>query len=63
MEGFAKYIGVQGLLTLALGVGYIAAPYADVALPQGYTELMSLVVGFYFARNGPNVISAVRRSP
>ena len=58
-EGFARYVGIQGLLALGLGAGFIAAPFAGVTLPDGYTELNALVVGFYFAKNGPSVARRV----
>ena len=60
-EGFAKYVGIQGILALALGAGFIAAPFTGTELPQGYTELTSLVVGFYFAKNGVGIVSSIRR--
>jgi hypothetical protein len=60
MEGFGKYIGIQGIVFLLLIFGYIGAIFAKVPLPEGYTELLTLVVGFYFAKNGTNVIRAVR---
>ena len=60
-EGFAKYVGIQGLLALALGIGYIAAPYTDVVLPVGYTELMTLTFGFYFGKNGVGIIDTIRK--
>lgn len=60
MESFGKYVGVQGIVFLLLSVGYIAAPFAEVVLPEGYTELLTLTVGFYFAKNGTNVVRAVR---
>lgn len=60
-EGFHKYFGVQGLLSLALVGGYIAAVFVQVELPTGYTELMSLTFGFYFAKNGGSIVSAFRK--
>jgi len=60
-ESFGKYVGIQGIIALIMLAGYVATPYARVTLPAGYTELMSLVLGFYFAKNGTGVISALRR--
>lgn len=62
MEGFNKYVGVQGILAVLLVAGYIAAPFADVILPAGYTEVATLVLGFYFAKNGPGIVATARRS-
>ena len=61
-EGFNKYIGIQGLIALIMLVAYAAAPYSQVTLPEGFTELMSLVFGFYFAKNGVGIISALKGS-
>ena len=61
-EGFNKFIGIQGVIALILLLGYVAAPYTNTALPEGYTELMSLVFGFYFAKNGVSVIQAIKGS-
>ncbi len=52
-EFFGKYIGVVGILAIGFGAGFIIAPFADVVLPEGYTELMALCIGFFTARNGP----------
>ena len=60
-EGFAKFVGIQGLLALGLGAGFIAAPFAGVTLPEGYNELLSLTVGFYFAKNGVGIVGSLRR--
>lgn len=61
-EGFNKYVGIQGILALGLGTGFIVAPFLEVTLPQGYNELLSLVVGFYFAKNGVGIVGAIRRN-
>jgi len=61
-EGFNKFIGIQGVIGLILLVGYVAAPYTTTVLPEGYTELMSLVFGFYFAKNGVGIIGALKGS-
>lgn len=61
-EGFAKYVGVQGVLATVLFVGYVAAPYAGVTLPEGYTEITTFVGGYFFAKNGvPAIRSVVTR--
>lgn len=51
-EGFATYCGIQGILALALVGAYIAAPFVDVVLPDGFTEITTFVCGFFFAKNG-----------
>ncbi|KKK61042.1 hypothetical protein LCGC14_3018290 [marine sediment metagenome] len=60
METFGKYVGVQGIVFVALAAGYIVAPFADVVLPEGYTEILTLTFGFYFAKNGVAAINRVR---
>ena len=60
MEQFGKYVGVQGIVFLLLSVGYIAAPFVEVVLPEGYTEILTLTFGFYFAKNGVAAINRVR---
>lgn len=57
-EFFGKYIGVQGVLSGLFALGYVAAPYAGVELPAGYTEIMTLLIGMYAQRNGSNIINA-----
>lgn len=57
---FGQYIGVQGIVFFALAIGYIAAPFAGIVLPEGYTEIFTLTTGFYFAKNGSNVVRSIR---
>lgn len=59
-EFFGKYIGILGVITVLLVVGYIVAPYADVILPPGYTEITLLVVGGYVGKNGIPAAQAAR---
>ena len=59
-DGFAKYLGVQGLMGLALVGGFIYASLAQIQLPDLYTNVMTLVVGFYFAKNGVGILSALK---
>lgn len=61
-EFFGKYVGVQGIVAGAMVAGYIAAPYTGAELPAGYTELMSLVLGYYFAKNGAPGLTDLARS-
>ena len=63
MEAFGRYVGVQGIVFVALAAGYIAAPFLEVELPEGYTEILTLTFGFYLAKNGGNVVSRVRGGP
>jgi len=57
-EGFDKYCGVQGILAIGLVGAYIAAPFVDVVLPAGYTEITTFVCGYFFHKNGVPIIKA-----
>ncbi len=57
---FAKFIGVQGVLAFLLIAAYVFAALSGIVLPEGFTEIMTLVCGFYFAKNGVGIVSAVR---
>lgn len=60
-EFFGKYIGVLGVLAFLFAAGYVAAPFAGVLLPEGYTEITMLIVGSYAGKNGSNVLSSIRK--
>ena len=57
-DEFNKVCGVQGILAIGLVGAYIAAPFVDVVLPEGFTEITTFVCGFFFAKNGIPVIRA-----
>ncbi len=57
---FVKYVGIQGLLALLLIVGYVYAAMSGITLPEGYTEIATLILGYYFAKNGVGIVSAIR---
>lgn len=56
-EAFNKYIGVQGILAVVLLCGFVAAIFARITLPDLYDNLMTFVIGFYFAKNGVGVLT------
>ncbi len=58
---FYKFVGVQGLIALALFAGFIYGAVAEVQLPENYTELLTFVTGFYFAKNGVGIIQSLKR--
>ena len=58
---FYKYVGVQGLIALFLFAGFIYGSVTGIELPSNYTELLALVTGFYFAKNGAGIISSLRK--
>jgi hypothetical protein len=59
-EEFNKFVGVQGIMGLGLVGGFIYASIAQVTLPENYTNIMTLVVGYYFAKNGVGIVAAIR---
>lgn len=59
-EKFHKYIGVQGILATALTVTLIYMLVAQIPPPDVLVGLLGTSWGFYFAKNGTNVISGVR---
>ena len=59
-EDFNKYVGVQGLMGLGLVGGFIYASLAGLTLAENYTSLMTLVIGYYFAKNGVGILAALR---
>ena len=58
-DDFGKYVGVQGIMGLMLLGGFIYASVAQIVLPDAYTNLMTLVIGFYFAKNGVSVLAGL----
>lgn len=58
-EGFGKYVGVQGIMGLVLLGGFVFATLKQIALPELYSNLMTLVIGYYFAKNGVGILAAL----
>ena len=59
-EDFNKYVGVQGIMGLGLVGGFIYASITLITLPENYTSIMTLVIGYYFAKNGVGILAAFR---
>lgn len=57
-EGFAKYVGVSGVIALMLVGAYVASVFVPAQLPPGFEQVMLLVVGYYFGKNGTNIVNA-----
>jgi len=57
-EGFAKYVGISGVIAVMLVGGYLAAIFLQVPLPTGFEQIMLLIIGYYFGKNGRNVAMA-----
>jgi len=59
-ENFGKYIGVQGVLAIALTATMIACTLARIPIQEQLYTLMGLAWGFYFAKNGSKIVSDYR---
>lgn len=59
-ENFGKYIGVQGLMALTMVGGFVFANLTGRMVSSLYTELMTLIIGFYFAKNGVSVLERLK---
>jgi hypothetical protein len=61
-EGFAKYVGVSGVIALMLVGAYVASVFVPAQLPPGFEQVMLLVVGYYFGKNGHNIVNAFAKA-
>lgn len=61
-EGFSKYCGIQGLIAIILVGGYIVFTACRIPIDNLYTNVMTLVIGFYFAKNGVGIIDAIAKA-
>ncbi len=59
-EGFNKYVGVQGVLALIITIAMIVMLFMLIVVPDQLWTLLGLSWGFYFAKNGGNLINAAR---
>ncbi len=60
-EFFGKYVGIQGVAFILLIIGYIYMSTQSIVPPEGYDIIVSAAGGFFFAKNGGNVVSAARK--
>ena len=58
-DAFNKYIGVQGVIGFILVGGYVYAAVTQTPLPDAYGQIMTLVLGYYFAKNGVGAIEQI----
>ncbi len=63
MENFAKYIGIQGVLALLITIAMLVMIFMRLTIPDQLWTLLGLSWGFYFAKNGGNVVNRVRGNP
>jgi hypothetical protein len=60
-ENFAKYVGVQGIMGVLLLLSIIGLLFAKIEVPQFLYNMLTLVIGFYFAKNGVGIVAALKR--
>lgn len=60
MENFARYVGVQGVLALLITISMIIMIFMTIEVPKEFWTLLGASWGFYFAKNGGNVVNRVR---
>lgn len=58
-DAFNKYVGVQGIMAIVLLIGYVVSIFIKVEVPSLYDNLMTLIIGYYFAKNGVSVLSSL----
>ncbi len=59
-EGFAYYVGVQGVLAIMLGGAMVYLLVVGKPLPAELIASFSAVLGYYFGANGKAFISKAR---
>ena len=60
-DAFAKYIGVQGIMALAMTGGIIYALVVQQPIPGEVYGLAGVAWGFYFAKNGVSIARIGRK--
>lgn len=61
MEWFGRFIGVQGVLALLITIAMIVMIFMLLVVPKELWVLLGLSWGFYFGKNGGNVVQAIKR--
>jgi hypothetical protein len=59
-EGFSKYLGVQGIVTLLLVGCYCYMVAMNLPVSPEFQGVMTIVIGFTFGKNGTNYLQALR---
>lgn len=62
-EGFSKYIGIQGIIALILIGTFVAMVLMEKPIPEMFTPFMTLVLGFFFGKNGTSLLATLRGTP
>lgn len=59
-DKFSKYVGIQGIMGLLMLIVYLLMTLWGKPVPELFTNLMTMIIGYYFAKNGLNVMAAWR---
>ena len=57
-DGFAKYIGVQGILAIILTIALVTILIMGIPVTTELLALVTLTYGFYFAKNGYQIVKS-----
>lgn len=60
MEGFNKYVGVQGILAILVTAALLMFIGIQIPIPTQIWTLLGLSWGFYFAKNGRDLYNERR---
>lgn len=61
MDGFAKYVGIQGILAVVTTCAVIAMAVLRYTIPPELWSLQGISWGFYFAKNGYSIANIGKR--
>jgi len=59
-DGFAKYVGVQGILALMFGGAIVYLMVTSQPISEPVIGVFGLIVGFYFGKNGREIVATVK---
>jgi hypothetical protein len=59
-DGFAKYVGVQGVLALMMGGAIVYLMVTGRPIGQEVTGIFGIIVGFYFGKNGRMIVQDIQ---
>lgn len=59
-DGFAKYVGVQGILAIMFAAAIIYMMIAQIPIAEAVFGVFGIMVGFFFGSNGRAYVAAVK---
>lgn len=60
LDYFFKYVGIQGVVALLFGIGYVIMTVNGTPVPEGYEKFMTVIMGFVFAIASKNGFTEVK---